>query len=89
MRKFPPLLSLSYLLTSVEVDERLQSNLSSNIVLGLGLSQLLGEVVVRGHVGVVVVLVVKLHDLAGDGRLKRAIVIYDSRDVSGMLAWVN
>lgn len=89
MREFPPLRPLSYLLTSVEVDERLQSNLSSNIVLGLGLSQLLGEVVVRSHVGVVVVLVVKLHDLAGDGRLKRAIVNYDSRDVSGMLAWVN
>lgn len=74
-------------LTSVEVDERLQGNLSGDIILGLGLGNLLREVVVRGHVGVVVVLVVELHDLAGHGRLERAVVICGSdvgqRDARG------
>ncbi|KAF5852929.1 hypothetical protein GGP41_001493 [Bipolaris sorokiniana] len=43
---------------AVEVDERLQGNLSLDILLLLGLGNLLAEVVERGHVGVVVVLVV-------------------------------
>jgi hypothetical protein len=42
----------------------------------LGLGDLLAEVVERGYVGVVVVLVVQFHDLAGDGGFKRAVVIY-------------
>ena len=61
---------------AVEVDERLQGNLSLDILLLLGLGNLLAEVVERGHVGVVVVLVVQFHDLAGDGGLERAIVVY-------------
>lgn len=61
--------------TAVEVDSGLQSDLSSDVALSLGLLQLLKGVVVAGHVGVVVVLVVNLHDLAGDGGLKGAIVV--------------
>lgn len=44
--------------TTVKVDEGLQGNLSLDILLLLGLGDLLAEVVERGHVGVVVVLVV-------------------------------
>jgi hypothetical protein len=41
----------------------------------LGLLELLNSVVVVGHIGVVVVLVVQLHDLSGDGGLKSAIIV--------------
>lgn len=61
--------------TAVEVDSGLESDLSSDIALSLGLLQLLKGVVVAGHIGVVVVLVVNLHDLAGNGGLKSAIVV--------------
>ena len=59
----------------MEVDQRLQGNLSLDVILGLGFGDLLAEVVVRGYVGVVVVLVVELHDLARDGGLEGAIVV--------------
>ncbi len=61
--------------TAVEVDRRLQSNLGRDVTLGLSLLELLNGVVVVGDIGVVVVLVVDLHDLAGDGGLKSAIVV--------------
>lgn len=61
--------------TTVEVDSGLESDLSSDVALSLGLLQLLKGVVVAGHIGVVVVLVVNLHDLAGNGGLKSAIVV--------------
>ena len=61
---------------AVEVDQGLQSDLGLDVVLGLCLGDLLAEVVVRCHVGVVVVLVVELHDLATDGGLKSAIVVW-------------
>lgn len=61
--------------TAVEVDSGLESDLSSDVALSLGLLQLLKGVVVAGHIGVVVVLVVNLHDLAGNGGLKSAIII--------------
>lgn len=59
----------------MEVDSGLESDLSSDVALSLGLLQLLKGVVVAGHIGVVVVLVVNLHDLAGNGGLKSAIVV--------------
>ena len=59
----------------MEIDERLQSDLSGNVVVALGRRELFGEVVVRGHIGVVVLGVVELHDLTGDGGLKGAIVV--------------
>ena len=62
-------------LTTVEVDERLLCDLSLDVALVLGLLQLLDGGVVRGDVGVVVLGVVELHDLAADGGLESAVVI--------------
>ena len=62
-------------LTTVEVDERLLCDLSLDVTLVLGLLQLLDSGVVGGDVGVVVLGVVELHDLAADGGLERAVVV--------------
>jgi hypothetical protein len=62
-------------LTSVEVDERLLGDLGLDVTLVLGLLELLDGGVVGGDVGVVVLGVVKLHDLAADGGLERAVVV--------------
>lgn len=64
--------------TSVEVDHGLQSNLSLDVVLLLCLGHLLGEVVQRGYVCLVVLVVVELHDLTGDGRFECAIIVWTS-----------
>lgn len=61
--------------TSVEVDQWLNGNLCLNIALLLCLLQLLNLRVVGCHVGVVVLGVVQLHDLARDGWLECAIVV--------------
>jgi hypothetical protein len=60
---------------AVEVDERLERDLRGDVLLLLGLGDLLAEVVERGYVGVVVVLVVEFHDFAGDGGLEGAVVV--------------
>ena len=62
-------------LTTVEVDEWLLCDLSLDIALVLSLLQLLDGGVVGGNVGVVVLGVVQLHDLAADGGLKGAVVV--------------
>ena len=62
--------------TAVEVDQGLQSNLGLDVLLGLRFGDLLTEVVEGGHVCVVVVLVVELHDFAGDGGFESAIVVW-------------
>ena len=62
--------------TTVEVDQWLQSNLGLDITLLCGLLELLGGSVEAGDIGVVVLGMVKLHDLAGNGWLESAIVIY-------------
>lgn len=62
-------------LTTVEVDERLLCDLSLDVALVLGLLQLLDGGIVGGNVGVVVLGVVELHDLAADGGLKGAVVV--------------
>jgi hypothetical protein len=59
----------------MEVDERLLCDLSLDIALVLGLLQLLDGGVVGCDVGVVVLGVVKLHDLAADGGFKGAVVV--------------
>lgn len=61
--------------TTVEVDGGLESNLSGNVALVLSLLELLNGGIVVVDVGVVVSLVVKLHDLTGDGRLQSTIVV--------------
>jgi hypothetical protein len=62
--------------TSVEVYHWQQLNLSFDIAIALRLSNFLAEGVVRVYVGLVVHVVVKLHYLAGDGRLEGAIIIW-------------
>lgn len=64
--------------TTVEVNCGLQSNLGGDITLVLSLLELLNSGVVAGDIGVVVVLVVQLHDLAVDGGLQGAIVVWFS-----------
>jgi hypothetical protein len=82
--------------TAVEVDEWLQSNDGCNVLLGFGRGQLFRGGVVAVDIGLVVVLVVQLHDLAGNGRLECAVVIYipliskkskSGRDREGRLTW--
>jgi hypothetical protein len=60
----------------VEVDERLLGDLGLDVTLVLGLLELLDGGVVGGDVGVVVLGVVQLHDLAADGGLERAVVVW-------------
>ena len=60
---------------AVEVDQRLQSDLRCWVGSGGGGGELLGEVVVRVYVSLMMLAVVELHDLAGDGGLESAIVI--------------
>jgi hypothetical protein len=62
--------------TTVEVDDWLKGDLGGNVLLSSSFLDLFGGSVEAVHVGLVVVLVVKLHDLARDGRLEGAIVIY-------------
>ena len=60
---------------AVEVDERLQGDLRRRVGRGGGGGELLGEGVVGVYVGLVMLAVVELHDLTGDGGLESAIVI--------------
>ena len=69
----------------MEVDERLLSDLSLDVTLVLGLLELFDGGVVGGDIGVVVLGVVQLHDLAADGGLECAIVVWQSIDVSMVL----
>lgn len=59
----------------MEVDQRLGSDLGLDVVLCAGLLHLLGSSIERGNIGVVVLGVVELHDLAADGGLESAIVV--------------
>lgn len=70
-------------LTAVEVDQGLGSNLCLDVVACASLFHLLGSCVERSHVGVVVLGVVELHDLAADGRLEGTIVVCVAWSVRG------
>ncbi len=59
----------------VEIDQWLQSDLSGDVGLRLSGGHLLGSVVEGVDVRVVMVLVVELHDFAGDGGFEGAVVI--------------
>lgn len=61
--------------TTVEVDGGLKGDLGGNVALVLSLLELLNSGVVAVDIGVVVVLVVQLHDLAVDGGLESTIVV--------------
>ena len=60
---------------SVEVDEGLQCNGSSNVSLGRSGLDLLARSVKAVNVGLVMVLVMKLHDLTGDRGFERTVII--------------
>lgn len=64
--------------TAVEVEQGSNSGSLGEVSLALSLGDSLEGGVEAGHVGLVVLLVVKLHDLSGDVRLERAIVVYRS-----------
>lgn len=61
---------MAELTTAVELERRLEGDA---LLRGGGLRVRLLGGVERGHVGLVVLLVVKLHDLAGDERLERVV----------------
>lgn len=61
--------------TTMEVDHRLQGDDALDILLGFGGGQLFRGGVVAVNVGLVVHLVVQLHDLARDGGFECAIVV--------------
>ena len=61
--------------TSVEVDQGLQRNLGLDVLPLLCCCELFGRRIEAVDVGLVVVLVVELHDFTGDGGLERAIII--------------
>lgn len=66
----------------MEVDQRLQRDLSLDVLLVPRLGHLLAEVVERADVGLVVLVVVQLHDLARDMGFERAVVIWNLRSAS-------
>ena len=70
--------------TAVEVDQWLQADLCLDISLLLSLLELLVGGVEAGNVCSVVLGVVELHDLAGDGWLKRAIVVCNIVSVTSL-----
>jgi hypothetical protein len=61
---------------AVEVDQWLEGDSGCDVMLRLCDLQLLECGVVAIDIGLVVVLVVELHDLAGDGGFERAIVVW-------------
>lgn len=65
----------------MEVDQRLGSNLSLDVVLCASLLHLLRSSVEGSNVGVVVLGVVEFHDLAADGGLESAIVVCTKQSV--------
>lgn len=64
--------------TSVEVGQCLQGDLGLDIGFALGTGELLNCIIIGVDVGLMMLGMMKLHDLAGDGWLKRAIVIYEN-----------
>ena len=66
----------------MKVDQWLLCNLCRNISLRLYILHLLHRSVVGVHVSAVMLVVVELHDLAGDGWLECAIVVCKSYNAS-------
>ena len=62
--------------TAMEVDQRLQRNLCLDILFLLCSGQLFRCSVEAVDVSLMMVLVMELHDLAGNGGLESAVVIY-------------
>lgn len=62
--------------STVEVKQWEQSVLCLDVLFLGGIGELFGKVVKGSYVGLMVVLVMKFHNLAADGGLERAIVIF-------------
>lgn len=71
--------------TAVEVEERRDAGSLGRVALGLGLGQGLDSAVEAVDVGLVVLGVVQLHDLARDVRLECAVVVYRERVLVSVL----
>lgn len=69
--------------SAVEFDGALQSDDGGGIALDHGDVELLEGLVVVGDVGLVVLLVVELHDLAADDGLQGAVVVRKVREGDG------
>ena len=63
------------MLTPVEVYQGQQSNLRGRVITGFWGGRLLAGIIVRIDVGLIVLGVVQLHDLARDGGLQSSIVV--------------
>ena len=74
-RQVLPEEGMVYVAAAVEVDEGLSCDLCLDVAFLNCLGHLLGLCVERCYVGVVMLAVVELHDLAADGRLERAVVV--------------
>ena len=61
---------------AVEIDEGLKGNLGRNVRARLGFHELFGKGIVGGYVSLVMVFVVELHYLAGNGGFEGGIVVY-------------
>lgn len=61
--------------TTVEVDSSLEGDLGGNIVTGFGSSVLFDRSIVAVYVGLVMLAVVQLHNVAGDGGFQSTIVV--------------
>lgn len=70
-----PKQSVVQVATTVEVEEGRKSGSLREVALGLGVADALEGGVEAGDVGLVVLGVVELHDLAGNVRLERAVVV--------------
>lgn len=64
---------------AVEVEEWRDGRSLSRVTLGLEITDGLEGAVQAGDIGLVVLGVVELHDLAGDVRLESAVVVCDER----------
>jgi hypothetical protein len=78
-RKVLPEQRMVQMSTAMEIDDRLQSNSSRNILFRLGSLHLLSCGIVAVNICLVVVLVVELHDLARNGWFQRAIIVLEKR----------
>lgn len=65
--------------TPMKINQRLQRNGSPNIALGLGSRHLLVRRIEAVDVRLMMVLVMQLHDLAGDGGLESAVIVCNRR----------
>lgn len=67
--------------TTVEVDSSLEGDFGGNIVAGFSGSVLFDRSIVAVYVGLVVLAMVQLHNVAGNGGFQSAIVVWMAREL--------